>query len=532
MKLIAVIAGVCAGATVLAGCGGSSGAGKGDNGAGGKVVSGGTFTFAMNSDPGNLDPQASAASNLFQITKFAYDSLVNVADGGKIVSGLAKSWQVDGTKLVLTLHPGITCSDGSAFTATDAAANLNYIADAKNKSPFLGVFVPAGAKATADATAGTVTLTTPKLAPFLLDGLGNTPMVCAKGMQDRKSIARQTDGTGPFQLSEAVSGDHYTYTKRAGYSWGPDGAATATKGVPDKVIVKIIPNATTAANLLLTGAINAATIVGSDQGRMEQAKLFATDSPAPYGEMWFNEATGRPAADHAVREAMVRALDLGELAKVLTAGTGTPGTTFAASAPVGCPGNSVAAALPQHDMDKAKQLLDDAGWKPGSDGTRSKDGKPLALTFMYNTELGEGGSAAAELAVKQWQQLGIKITTKPKNETAAVDALFSTGDWDVSWESLVVSTPDQIVPFMSGPAAPNGTNFGHISNAAYEAGVAKASTIPGTEGCSEWLNAEANLVSNSDVIPFANQVIKTYGKGVKFDFIGDLVPTSIRMLAG
>lgn len=534
MKLVRTAAVIGAATVILAGCssgggpdtgGGSSASGTGT---GGKLVSGGTFTLAMSADPGNLDPQASAASNLFQITQFAYDNLVNIAPDGTIVSGLATKLKVDGTNAVLTLHNGITCSDGSAFTAADAAANLNYVLDPQNKSPFLGVFIPAGTKASADGD--TLTLTTPAPAPFLLNGLGNVPMVCAKGLADRSLLAHKTDGTGAYELSDVASGDHYTYTKRSGYTWGPDGARTDAAGLPDKIVVKIVPNETTAANLLLSGGLNAATILGPDRKRLEAAHLFSVDIQAIAGEMWFNHTKGLPGADQSVREALVQALDLTQLAQVLTSGTGTPGTSFAATAPASCTGNSVAAALPGHDLAKAGQLLDAAGWTMAN-GVRTKDGKTLSLRFVYNSGLGTGGSAAAELAAQTWKKLGVKVDMTAQDETAITKTAFGTGDWDVLWESLNVSSPDQVVPFMSGAVPPDGTNFGHVDNPAYEAGVAQAAKVAGTAGCDKWLGAGANLVRDADVIPFANQVLKTFGSGAKFQMSGYVVPTSIRMVA-
>jgi peptide/nickel transport system substrate-binding protein len=537
MKLIGTVVGACVIATVLSACSGSdsndpsttSSGASGGSTSGGKVVKDGTFTFAMSADPGKLDPQASAASNTFQITQFAYDNLLSETVEGKIQSALASKWQVTGKTVTLTIHPGVTCSDGGAFTAADAAANINYVADPKNKSPFLGVFLPSGAKAT--AAGDTVTLTLAAAAPFVLNGLANVPMVCAKGMANRASLARGTDGTGSYKLTEAVSGDHYTYERRPGYTWGPGGATTATPGLPAKIIVKIIPNETTAANLLLSGSVTAATILGADTARLDAAHLYSASLNAISGEMWFNETKGRPAADPAVRLAMTQAVDLDQLAKVVTSGKGGPGTTFAPDTPPACPGNSIKANLPAHDLDKAKATLDSAGWKVGSGGVRSKDGKALNVAFVYNTNLGAGGSAGAELAAAAWKQLGVKVTLKPQDETALNETIFSTGNWDVSWVALNVSSPDQIVPFMSGPASPNGTNFGHIDNAAYQAGIAVAAKKVGTAGCADWLKAEAELVKSADVIPFANQETKTYGYHSRFIISGELIPTSIRMLA-
>ena len=51
----------------------------------------------------------------------------------------------------------------------------------------------------------TIALAAP--APFVLNGLAGLPMVCAKGMADRKLLATTTDGTGPYQLTQATPSD-------------------------------------------------------------------------------------------------------------------------------------------------------------------------------------------------------------------------------------------------------------------------------------------------------------------------------------
>ena len=527
MRLIRTGVGACVAVTVLAGCGGSGGGG---GGADAQVASGGTFTMATNADPGNLDPQASAASFLFQLSHFAYDSLVFTDAEGKVVSGLAEDWSVDGSTVTLTLKDGITCADGPPFTATDAADNLNYIADPENQSPFLGVFVPAGVQAAADDDSRTVTLTLAGPAPFVLEGLGGVPMVCAGGMSDRTTLASETAGTGPYELTEAVPSDHYTYTKRDGYTWGPDGASTDEKGMPDEIVVRVIGNETTTANLLLSGDVNASQIIGPDAERLDEQGLFSAQVTALLGEMFYNHAEGRPGADPAVRKALTQAVDFDQLATILTSGRGGPGTTFAASSPAACPGDSVSDALPAFDLAAAKKTLDDAGWTAGSNGVRSKGGTPLALTFVYDSALGSAGSAAAELAAAAYEELGVDLTTTPQEESALIETVFSTGAWDIGWLPINVSSPDQLVPFLSGPAAPEGNNFAHIDNADYDSGVAEAMEMTGTEGCDTWLEAESALVRDADAFPFANQEASYFGSGAEFAVVDVLQPTSIRMM--
>lgn len=531
MKLTASALGLCVTTALLAGCGGGDKPGSSPGG-GGDVVDGGTFTLAMSSDPGNLDPQLAAGSSLFTVTQLAYDPLVSVnPETGAIESGLATDWVTKDTTITLTLADAITCADGSELTATDVADNLNFVADRASKSPFLGTFLPVGATAKADDAVGTVTITLASPAPFVLNGLASLPMVCPGGMADRKSLAQATSGTGPYELTEAAPGDHYTYTIRDGYSWGPNGATTATKGLPDTIVIKVVQNETTAANLLLSGRLNAAQILGPDAERLDKAGLFAAETPALIGEQWYNHAEGRPTSDPSVRMALTQALDLDELQRVLTSDKGSPASTLATNEPISCPGDSVSGALPAHDPAAAAQLLDEAGWTLGSDGTRSKDGTPLELTFIYQNTSGSSGSAAAELVVQEWKGLGVKATARSQNETTLTQTIFGAGDWDVAWVSLNVNSPDQLVPFLSGPAAPDGTNFSGIENADYDAGVQAAMAKPGTEGCDTWLAAEASLIADADIVPFANSLVRTFGAGAEFKIPGLLIPTSIRMLA-
>ncbi|HEU5108388.1 MAG TPA: ABC transporter substrate-binding protein, partial [Micromonosporaceae bacterium] len=152
-------------------------------------------------------------------------------------------------------------------------------------------------------------------------------------------------------------------------------------------------------------------------------------------------------------------------------------------------------------------------------------------TFLYQNNLGSSGDAAAELAVRQWKEAGVRATAQAQNETTLTGTIFGAGDWDVAWVALNVGSPDQLVPFLSGPVAPEGTNFAGISDPAYDAAVRSAMAIPGKDGCKAWLDAESALIAKAEVVPFANTAVRTFGKGAKFETPGQLIPTSIRMLA-
>ncbi|MDI1460772.1 ABC transporter substrate-binding protein [Catellatospora sp. KI3] len=515
-------------AALVAACLSACSGGSGDDAPSQKYVNGATFTLAATSDPGSLDPQAGAGSSLIQLNAFAYDALVSLGAKGDIQPQLASSWTVDGTSATFTIKSGVTCADGTAFTAQTVADNITYVEDPANKSPLLGAFIPAGATATASGS--TVQLKLAQPAPFLLSSLSNLPMVCPKGMRDRASLKGATDGTGPYTLSQASPGDQYVYTVRKDYTWGPGGASTAADGTPAKIVVKVIQNETTAANQLLAGQINAAQIVGTDRTRLSAAGVASSSTPLLLGQQWYNHAAGHVTSDPQVRLALTEALDLAQLQKVLTSNTGGPATQLAVLPPAGCQGDSVQGNVPATDVDGAKAKLAAAGWTPGSDGILTKDGKKLSLTMLYDSALGTGASAAAELAASQWKAIGVEVTATSQPTAAMQGAMFGTGAWDVAWEALNVNTPDQLLAFLSGLAAPNGTNFAAIDNAAYTAAATKAAAQVGAAGCADWLAAEAALFKAADVVPFANSLLPTFFKGATLEQAGTIAPTSIKML--
>ncbi|MFI7341090.1 ABC transporter substrate-binding protein [Streptomyces sp. NPDC050085] len=515
-------------ALLAAGCGGGgSGSGAGGKGA---LADGGNFTVAYASDPGSLDPAKTVMSIAIGINRYVYDSLVGLDRNGEPVAGLAQSWQATTTKATFTLRPGVTCSDGAPLTASDVAANIDYIGDPKNKSPLAGVQIQPGTTAKADDAQRTVTLTSGAPDAFLLRNAGSVPIACGRGLKDRTVLAQggKGSGTGMFAMTEAVAGDHYTLTRRKDYK----GPAAAAKGLPDKVTVRVVANETTTANLLLSGELNAAAVAGPEQQRLAAQKMFHADVQAPLGEMYFNQAGTRPGADERVRRALVQALDLSDLGKVITSGTGKPSRGMLTDEPRACTGDSVTGNLPAHDLDAAKSALDAAGWTQGAGGTRTKGGKKLTLSLLYGSQNGPTMAAGAELIQKVWKSAGAEVTLKAVDSPGLNSTLFGSGNWDVSMGPVALSVPTQLVPFMSGPTPPKGVNFSGVDNSAYTALVQKASQQVGAAGCAQWQQAEAALIKHVDVVPYYNSLTPVFGKSARFEVgQGSIVPSSIRMYA-
>ncbi len=516
-------------ALVAAGCNGSSG--QSSSGRQAEYVKDGTFAYAIPDDIGPFDPYRSQL--LFAYAGIAYDSLINMQPNGVIVSGLAEKWAADERKATFTLRPDITCSDGTPLTASQVAADLTYLSDPKNASPLYGTFIPT-AKMTAagDDAKRTVTVSLKQPFGFILRTVGLVPIVCGGGLKDPGSLKNSSKGTGPFVLTKVVPGQSYTFARRDGYRWGPGGASTSAPGTPKTLVMRVITNETTAANLMLSGQVNLARVISQDHQRLDARGLKKNSLPTSGAWLWFNHRSDRPTADKQVRQALVQALDLSQVIKVSTDGAGRASTGLVALDPKPCTGDSVAGQLPEHDVAAAEALLDKAGWVKGGDGIRRKGGRRLAIDLHFVATTAPANKTAAELIAAQWKAVG--VATKLSSDTRATlsKVMFQTGGYDVYVSGFGANLPSQMVPYLSGPVPPKGTNTAGIENKGYDDLVAKASAATGATACDYWNQAEQALYRELDVVPVSDRYWYFYLRGAQAAVTGfsQPIPTSIRML--
>ncbi len=82
-----------------------------------------------------------------------------------------------------------------------------------------------------------------------------------------------------------------------------------------------------------------------------------------------------------------------------------------------------------YSPEKAKQLLEEAGWKEGSDGIREKDGKKLELNWVTYTESKFVETMIAML-ISDWEKIGVKVTPNLVDWSTLLDIVYYTGDYD------------------------------------------------------------------------------------------------------
>ena len=257
--------------------------------------------------------------------------------------------------------------------------------------------------------------------------------------------------------------------------------------MPAKVVLDVVTNETTAANELLTGQVNIATVTGPDRGRLQKAKLFKRVVAAQPGDIWFNEKKGHPTSNVTVRKGIIQALQVGQLGKVFTSGDGVPMKQLTLKSFTPCAGDSVTGNVPKHNLASAQKAL---------------SGHP-GLSILYANDGGPGSAAAAALMQSQLSSAGDNNVTLDGTTTPnLLGTLFGGGNWDVAIVPLGVSAPSQLVPFLSGATpAGGGVNFAAIHNVAYGNQVAQAQNASGATSCTHWLAAEKAIFRHGDLLP-------------------------------
>jgi peptide/nickel transport system substrate-binding protein len=492
--------------------------------------SGGTFTFAVARDPGNLNPLVSLDTIDVNLNRFLYDPLVHEAANGQIESGVASSWSVVGDTATFHIRSGITCSDGSPVTPTVIAENFAYLTNAQVASPLTGAVLPNETLSwTADDATNTFVLHLSSPFGFLLRSIPFFPIVCGSGIANPSALSESASGSGPYTLTSAQPGNEYVMVKRQGYTWGPGGTSNAD--LPNKIVMKIISNETTTANLLLSGGLNAAVIDGPDRNRVTGNKFTAQNSVVGGVEMIFNEAPGRPGADPAVRRALAISVNRAQVATVASQGlTHKAAYSLVPTTPVYCNDSPEASAIPAEDVSKAATLLTNDGWIKGANGVRTKDGKQLKVTAPYLNAF-PGNEAAMELIDAAWKKLGVEVTLTPLTEGEYSAILFGTGNFDVlPLGNVEVPDPPDLVTQFSGATPPTGINTPDIDNPTYNQLTTEGAAIQGHASCADWNQAEGALYKRADVIPMVNEIQHLVLRGFSLQTSqgGRIIPTSIR----
>jgi len=482
------------------------------------------LVYGLTLAPTGIDPHVNASSELGIPLTSVYDTLVyQDPTTGQFAPGLAESWKIsdDGKTYTFTLRRDVKFHDGTPFNASAVKANLDRISNPATLSQ-KAVFMlgPFDRAQVADEWTIVVHLKQP-FAP-LLDSLSQVYLgIASPAALDKwgKDYQLHQVGTGPFIFKEYAPKDHLTLVRNPDYRWGSSFWENRGPAYLEEITFRFYEDPATRALALESGQAHVmGEVPPQDVDRLTagQFTLHAVTIPGQPLQLFLN--TRRPPTDDLrVRQALLYATDRASIAKTIFRDKSPIAFGPLTAATVGC--DPSLKSLYPFDPDKARQLLDDAGWRVGPDGIRQKDGQRLKvdavlMSFGFVPE-------TAQLLQAQWAQVGVEF----KTQLVPYGTLLQAGhDGAVNAIPFLLSgsDPDLLRQFFRSEAS---FNFARVSDAELDAVLDKAVTLANpNDRASLYADAQRRIMAQALIVPirdYANlNVAAKSVAGLRYDARG------------
>ncbi len=452
-------------ALMLSACGSGGGDASDPSGSSGSATSGGEVVYALDTPISTLDPNVAGAAQEFRVIRQFTDSLVTLDADGTIGPWLATSWEAsdDGLSYTFVLRDGVTFSDGTPFDAAAVCFNFDRIADpATGSLAAVGLIGPYQSCQATDELTAVVTLSTP-FVPFL-NGMSSSfmGMVSPTAVQEMGAadFAMAPVGTGPFVVESYVPNDRVVLTANPDYDWAPASAGHEGPAYLDKVTFQIIADATVRMGSLRSQSVDIVGVVPETEisAVESDASLELVSQPAPgvSTQLFFNQESG-PLADKEVREAVRSAIDFD--GAVTSLYFGAFDRAWGPLTPATAGYDPAVEDSFDFDPDRAADLLDEAGWKPGSDGIREKDGERLTLRYIDQDPNREKRQDFAEFIRQNLADVGIEVELAFE-ANAPLTEDRTTGSYDLATLSYGNIDPNVLSMIYASTAIPTATTTG------------------------------------------------------------------------
>ncbi len=345
------------------------------------------------------------------------DKLVHVDARGNPTPWIAERWDenADQTEFTLHLKRGVTFSDGTPVDARAVVANIDIWAkgDPSRGVGRLGLFPSAGYKGSEaiDDRTVRVSFSGPTLSFIPTLGYHKTVLRALSSLNlpgnELGDLTKQL-GSGPFVVQSWQEGDNVVLVRRPDYNWGP---ATIDQRGPanlDRITFKVVKDAALRGAALQAGQAEIVLNIAPHELAPLRSRGLNVVVPDCLGFVsGFTVNTRSPNFDDLrVRQAIQHAINRQEILDTVFTPDWKPATSFLQP---NVPEAGDFSDLLAHDPDRSKRLLDDAGWQPGGDGVRTKDGRRLRFN-IYASPWVSTSRAVDEVVTQQLQKVGIAAT--------------------------------------------------------------------------------------------------------------------------
>ncbi|MDD4438029.1 MAG: ABC transporter substrate-binding protein [Tissierellia bacterium] len=354
---------------------------------------------------------------------YMYDRLVSRDYDFNYRPSLAKSWDTSEDGMVWTFHlrEDVKFHNGKPLTAYDVKFTFDTILDPETASPSQSDFAAIKGLEVKDEYTVDVMLHQPF--PNLLFVMSNT----SAGIVSQEAYEEYGDeyginyvvGTGPYMFQEWRQGDKIVIVKNPDYNWGPEWMTNRGPALIDNIEFRVIPEENSrlmeleAGNVHILRDVPASFLQRVDD--IDGVKVMRRDA-TKLGYLAY-ACDKEPFTDIRVRQAINHAINKDDIITYVFRGYGEPAYGYL---PPALKSEYYADSKKdgyEYDVEKAKQLLNEAGYK---------DGLSLTLSVENSTEY----SRLAEVLQDQLKQVGINVVIQPY-DSSSYTAMLKEGQQEL-----------------------------------------------------------------------------------------------------
>jgi peptide/nickel transport system substrate-binding protein len=381
-----------------------------------------------------------------------------------------------GVAITFTLLPDARWGDGKPITTEDVAFSYKLgqtpqvgVADAESYRRVVKVDVKD--EKTFTLTLDRITFDYPIAAAVPILPAHLEKAAFADPAQYRFRTLYDTDPTnpglydGPYRVTEIVPGSHIILDRNPGWSGPPPYFR--------RVVIWTVENTAALEANLLAGGLD--MVAGELGFSLDEALAFEKRHGSRFKILYkpglsfehIDTNLANPIlADLRVRQALLYGIDRKAITEQIFAGRDPVADSFV---PPLDPAFAQGVRHYGYDPDKARALLDAAGWQQGADGIRHKDGKPLSLE-LATTSGNRTREMIEQVLQAQWRQIGIAIRIKNQPARVLIGDTTKHRNFDMAmfaWVGAPENVPRAELSSHQIPSAENGwsgQNFDGYSN--------------------------------------------------------------------
>jgi peptide/nickel transport system substrate-binding protein len=428
----------------------------------GRVEDSSTVTMIIESSPNNLDLRQGTDAQSERVGGLIFDALVRKDEHYELQPWLATSWeQPDALTWVFHLQDGVRFHDGRPLEAKDVAYTIESLIDGSLVTAKGGSFAAVDRAEARDRLTVVVHMKRPDAGLLfnLSDGLfGVVPRGAGK------DFGLHPVGSGAFKFVSAVQDKEIVVERNHDY-WADAPTPEAGAKKIERVRFEVVPDAITSALELKKGSADlASNVVTLDMVHtLESAPNLKVESGvgSPVVYITFN-VTDPLLKDKRVRQAVACAIDRHAIVDAIWRGQARLANTLLPAGHWAAPPDAELARYP-HDVARAQQLLEEAGFPAAKDGVR------LHLTMKTSTD--ETTRLMAAVLQQQLRAAGIALEIRSA-EFGTFYADVTKGAFEIYALRWIGSNEDPDIfryAYASGSFPPKGGNRGRYSNAKVDA---------------------------------------------------------------